>query len=170
MFAQTWVRHVRRIVFVEDNIPWFQVPGYREILRALLEEAQHRDIHDFPDTLVETLKSFLSNPKLLQAVVRMTFGKTKPLDSSAVLKTMDMNSQWFQKVYVSHMTIPADFCWTFFAEGVEMLLSLDHGTSTAKVIWLLYQILHTLPLAIRNNLLTIILKPDVFYGFFFNWS
>ena len=51
-----------------------------------------------------------------------------------------------------------------------MLLSLDHGTSTAKVIWLLYQVLHTLPLAIRNDLLTTILKPDVFYGFFFNWS
>ena len=105
----------------------------------------HRSIHDFPDTLIETIKSFLANPKVLNAVMKISFSKTKPLDSSAVLKTMDMNSRWFLKLYHRGMTVPADFEWDFFNQGIEMLLSLDHGTSTAKGIWLLYQILHTLP-------------------------
>lgn len=131
---------------------------------------QQRDIHTYPDSLVEAVKSFIANPKILSAVVKITFGKTKPLDSSAVMKTMDMTSKWFLKLHSKSMSIPTDFDWNFFISGIEMLLSLDHGTSTAKVIWLLYQILHTLPLKIRNVLLTQILKPENFFGFFFNWS
>ena len=114
---------------------------------------KHRDIHNFPESLIEAIKSFLANPKLLSPVVQITFGKTRPLEAIAVLKTMDMNSKWFLKLYTKGMDIPTDFCWDFFIRGVEMLLSLDHGSSTAKVIWLLYQILHTLPIAMRNSLL-----------------
>lgn len=43
------------------------------------------------------------------------------------------------------MPVPTDFDWNFFMKGVEMLINLDHSTSTAKVLWLLYQILHTFP-------------------------
>ena len=132
------MRHVRKVLFVEEAITWFEIPGYRDILKALFSEMQHRDIHNFPETLVEAIKSFLANPKILSAVVKITFSKTKALDSSAVLKTMDMNSKWFLKLNYKGMPIPVDFDWNFFTSGIEMLLTLDHGTSTAKVIWLLY--------------------------------
>ena len=164
------MRHVRKVVYLETSISWFDIPGYKEIIKALFEEMRDRDIHTYPDTLVEAVKSFIANPKLLSAVVTITFSKTKSLDSSAVMKTMDMSAKWFLKLNSNSMSIPADFDWHFFIGGIEMLLQLDHGTATAKVIWLLYQILHTLPIKMRNILLAQILKPENFYGYFFNWS
>ena len=68
------------------------------------------------------------------------------------------------------MPIPSDFDWLFFMKGVEMLINLDHSTSTAKVLWLLYQILHTFPKKQRDHLLMIILDQETFYKLFFHWS
>ena len=66
--------------------------------------------------------------------------------------------------------IPTEFDWTFFMKGVEMLINLDHSTSTAKVLWLLYQILHTFPKKQRDQLLEIILDQETFFKLFFHWS
>lgn len=51
-----------------------------------------------------------------------------------------------------------------------MLLELDHGTSTAKLIWLLYQIIHIIPKKQRDNLLIELLAPEQFYKYMFHWS
>ena len=51
-----------------------------------------------------------------------------------------------------------------------MLLDLDHGTSTAKVLWLLYQIMHVIPKKEREELIKYLLEPKTFYSLFFHWS
>ena len=145
MVIQAWVRHIRTILYVEKAIGWSDIPGYTEILSALFEELQNRNINFYPDALVEAVKSFLANPKLLNPVIRITFSKTSAYDSLAVLKTMKMTQKFFLKLCQKHMLIPSDFDWAFFMRGITKLLELDHSTSTAKVIWLLYQILHTIP-------------------------
>jgi len=76
MIVQSWVRHVRKVLYIERAITWANIPGYREILKALLEELQTRNIHHYPDSLVEAIKSFLANPRLLSAVIKIAFGKT----------------------------------------------------------------------------------------------
>lgn len=83
---------------------------------------------------------------------------------------MDMTQVWFLKLNKKQIIIPSDFDWTFFMKGVFMLLDLDHSTSTAKAIWLLYQILHTVPKVQRDDLVRRILHWEVFYHFFFHWS
>lgn len=35
-----------------------------------------RDIHFFPDALVDVIKTFLTNPKLLTVVIKIIFSKT----------------------------------------------------------------------------------------------
>lgn len=51
-----------------------------------------------------------------------------------------------------------------------MLLDLDHGNSTAKVIWMLYQVLHIIVKKERDQLLLEILAPESFYKYMFHWS
>ena len=51
-----------------------------------------------------------------------------------------------------------------------MLLDLDHGTSTAKVIWMLYQVFHIIPKKERDLLLCELLLPEIFYKYMFHWS
>jgi hypothetical protein len=38
------------------------------------------------------------------------------------------------------------------------------------VLWLLYQIIHTLPQAEGDKLFKKLLEPDMFYSLFFHWS
>ena len=99
---------------------------------------KYRHIATYTDSLVETVRSFCSNPRVLNAVVRIAFSKTHKFDSSAVWKTMQMSSRWFLKLHKLELSIPSDFDWAFFMKGVNMLLTLDHSTSTAAVIWLIY--------------------------------
>jgi len=49
-------------------------------------------------------------------------------------------------------------------------MSLDHGVSTAKVMWLLYKIMHIIPLNQRGILLNEILSSSKFYDLLFHWS
>lgn len=55
-------------------------------------------------------------------------------------------------------------------KAIKILMDLDHGMSTAKCIWLLYKILHIIPLKQRTHLLEEILSHSKFYHYFFHWS
>ena len=87
---QVWVRHIRKVIHSDRTISWHDVPGYREVLSALLEEMQSRHLDFYPEALVKAVKSFLANPRLLNSVIKIVFGKTFKFNSVAVLKTMDM--------------------------------------------------------------------------------
>ena len=83
---------------------------------------------------------------------------------------MQMSQRWFLKLAQRDFKVPSNFDWAFFMKGVNMLLTLDHSTSTASVLWLLYQIMHVIPPDVRNVLIAEMLKPETFYRFFFHWS
>lgn len=51
-----------------------------------------------------------------------------------------------------------------------MLLELNHGTSTAKAVKMLYHVLHILPKQQRDRMVLEILMPENFYRFLFHWS
>ena len=131
---------------------------------------KHRQIAAYSDNLVEAVRSFCSNPRVLNAAIRISFSKTSRFDSAAVYKTMQNSAKWFLKLQHKKMDIPSDFDWAFFMKGVNMLLTLDHGTSTASIIWLLYQIMHVIPEDIKEVLLGNLLTPETFFRFFFHWS
>ena len=80
----------------------------------------------------------MSNVKLLNQFVRIFFMKTHSQDSIAVDKTMEVVASWMLKTHRSGNLIPPDFDFAFFFQGVNLLLELDHGNSTAKVVWMLY--------------------------------
>ena len=76
MIVQSWVKHISKVLYVERAITWGNIPGYKQILKALFEELQNRNLHFYADSLVEAISAFLSNPKILNAVVKITFSKT----------------------------------------------------------------------------------------------
>mmetsp|Transcript_13133 Transcript_13133/g.17805 ORF Transcript_13133/g.17805 Transcript_13133/m.17805 type:complete len:100 (+) Transcript_13133:1016-1315(+) len=98
MIIQSWVRFVRYVVHNEKAIEWKDVPGYRETLKALLEELKYRYIDTYTHALIEAVRSFCSNPRVLNAVIRISFSKTNKFDSAAVWKTMQMTQRWFLKL------------------------------------------------------------------------
>ena len=164
------MRFVRYVVYNEKAIEWQDVPGYKATLKALLEEMKYRDISTYTEALIESVRSFCSNPRVLNVVIHISFSKTNKFNSTAVWRTMKMSQRWFLKLQQKDLSIPSDFNWPFFMKGVNMLLSMDHSTSTSSVIWLLYQILHVIPSDIRKNLINSMVTSENFYRFFFHWS
>ena len=75
---------------------------------------------------------------MLNVFVRIVFSKTQAHDSIAVIRTLNIVTEWLTKIHCNRALIPPDFDWIFFFKGIKILLELDHGTSTAKVIWMLY--------------------------------
>ena len=131
---------------------------------------KYRYLHTYTEALIEAIRSFCSNPRVLNVVIHISFSKTNKFDSAAVWKTMQMSQRWFLKLQRRGLSIPSDFNWPFFMKGVNMLLTMDHSTSTSSVIWLLYQILHVIPCDIRNVLINNLIGRENFYRLFFHWS
>ena len=131
---------------------------------------EENEVVFWTDAQIEATQAFLANGSLLWFYVRTAFLKTSIRDVTTIMKTMQFTSKWFLKMYTSGILIPPNFDFTFFLKGIKMLLDLDHGTSTAKVLWLLYQILHVIPKKEREELIKYLLEPRIFYNLFFHWS
>jgi len=83
---------------------------------------------------------------------------------------MELTASWFNIIYKNNSIIPPSFDYQFFFKAIDILLNLDHGVSTAKCLWLLYKILHIIPLNQRTILLRKLLKASKFYELAFHWS
>ena len=129
-----------------------------------------KPVQYYSDALLDASLAFLVNGKLLWPYVMTTFLKTATRDVSTIMKTLEITTKWFHKIYSEGILIPPNFDFNFLMKGINILLELDHGTSTAKVLWFLYQILHVIPKLEREELLKNLLAPKCFYSLFFHWS
>jgi len=64
------------------------------------------------------------------------------------------------KIHRNKALIPPDFDFGFYFKAIRMLLGLDHGTSTAKCVWVLYQTMHIIPKKERDLFLIEIMEPS----------
>ena len=55
-------------------------------------------------------------------------------------------------------------------QAMNMLIELDHSCSTAKAIWLYFQVIHVLTTTESDKIITKLLDPATFYRLFFHWS
>jgi hypothetical protein len=81
------------------EVDWNIIPGYGPIVLAIISELEIREIHQYPDSLRKTTVSFLSNAKLLNRFLKITFGKTNVYDSAAVCSTLDLITMWLHKIH-----------------------------------------------------------------------
>jgi Protein of unknown function (DUF1765) len=169
LIIKQWVLYVKNTL-VSNNVSWRDVPGYKQILKAMLLELKERDIALYPEALKETTCAMLCNEKLLNVFVTIVFKKTHAFDAVAVSSALELVASWFTTLHKNKQLIPPQFDYHFFLKAMSMLLTLDHGMSTAKVIWFLYRVLHVIPFEQRRTLLEQLLTPEAFYGYFFHWS
>ena len=129
-----------------------------------------REVNLYPEALKETSCALLYNEKILNIFVTIVFKKTPAFDSQLVNSALDIVASWFTTLYKNKTLIPPQFDYMFFFKAIQILIDLDHGMSTAKCIWLLYKILHVIPVSQRTNLLRQLLSSKKFYHYFFHWS
>ena len=112
----------------------------------------------------------MSNEKLLNVFVAIAFHKTPLYDAIKVIATLDLVEKWFTTIYKDKKIIPPSFDFSFFLKAIELLINLNHGVSTAKCVWLLYKIHHTIPGYQRSIISEQLLSDNKFYDLFFHWS
>lgn len=85
----------RTLVSIGDVRWGAEIPGYNTIVATLFHEMELMEVTLYPDSIKETILSFLSNVRLLNDFVRIVFKKTSAYDSLAVIKTMELVATWF---------------------------------------------------------------------------
>jgi len=169
LIVKQWAEYVKRAL-VRNMVNWMNVPGYRQILKSILIEMKTREVGYYPEALKDATCALLANEKLLNVFVAITFSKTQAYDNNAVNTCMELTAQWFNVIHKNKLIVPPSFDFQFFLKAIDILLNLDHGTSTAKCLWMLYKILHIIPLNQRSILLKKLLKSTKFYELMFHWS
>lgn len=98
MIIKQWVLYVKNTL-VSNNVSWRDVPGYKQILKAMLLELKERDIALYPEALKDTTCAMLCNEKLLNVFVTIVFKKTHAFDAVAVASSLELVASWFNTLH-----------------------------------------------------------------------
>jgi hypothetical protein len=69
LIAKAWIKYVKRTIVVLNEIDWSDIPGYYQIVEAIVLELKEREVYDYPDSLNSATVSFISNVRLLNDFV-----------------------------------------------------------------------------------------------------
>lgn len=145
------------------------MPGYKQILRALLIEMNELDIIDYPDSLIEASLAFLRNTELLTVYVGIAFEKTNAYDSTTLCSSLSLVVKWISSIEQMGEPFPSNFDFSFFIKGLNVALEIDHHLSTSRTLWCIYKTLHLFPVDQRCHIVYDIFKKH-FHKLFFSWS
>eukprot|EP00347_Sterkiella_histriomuscorum_P021471 403333864 len=148
---------------------WQDIPGYCIILKQMLVQLKERNVSDYADSLIDSISSFLPNTQLLTVFINIIFGKTNAFDAKTLCITMDIATKWINYVEQNGFEFPSNFDFQFFFKGIQVALDMDHSLSTPRTLYLIYRILHFLPLDQRSKLINMLLQK-YFYQLMFSWS
>jgi hypothetical protein len=69
LIAKAWIKYVKRTIVVLNEVDWSDIPGYYQIVEAIVLELKEREVYDYPDSLNSATVSFISNVRLLNDFV-----------------------------------------------------------------------------------------------------
>ena len=168
-FITYWIKYVEKIAILSDNVKWQDLPGYPQLLRAILCEMKRRPIVDYPDSLVDATVSLLANEKLLNTFITVLFNKTNIFDSNTTLRTIELISRYFMELDKAKRSIPTSFNYNFFVSGLKNIIMSDHSYAIAKCLLLYYDHYNMLNYLVRKDL-NMFLMGRAFFRLFLNWS
>lgn len=152
------------------QVNWESIPGYRELVRAVLCEMQERDIIQYPDSLKEASVKLLCNEDTLNVQIRLLFRKTNLYAPATVIKTLEMLDSYF--AYFSQSVnprLPICFDYKHLYAGLKVLLNSDHSFIITRTLSLIYHHYKLFGSSFRRDL-SFCLMGQFFFKLFLNWS
>lgn len=131
---------------------WQDIPGYRCIVRSVLQELKSRKVNEYPDTLIEATFALVENTQLLTVMTNIIFLKTNAFDSLALCTTMGIIAKWITHLERLGLAFPSNFDLGFFLKGMKIALEIDHSVSTPRSIHTLFKTLHLFPIDARSTI------------------
>ena len=76
------------------SIMWQDIPGYRTIVKSVLQELKYRSVVEYPDTLIDASNALVENPQLLTVMINIVFLKTNAYESGALCQATALATKW----------------------------------------------------------------------------
>ena len=85
--------------------------------------------------------------------MNIVFLKTNAFDSNTLCATLNIVQRWINHIEKLNLTFPSNFDFPFFFKGILIALEIDHSITTPRTLYLLYKILHFLPIDQKNYII-----------------
>ena len=166
--VKEWAHYLKDTVYT-SKVSWYQIPGYKTILKCLLSELKTRDVKFYPEALVECTGAMLVNGSLLNVFVFIVYKKTNLYSPGSVKVAMELTEIWFREIHKHGGSIPGTFDFNFFFTAIKLLIEADHYSSTPMCLKMLYKSLHLMPVEMQTDILDYLTTDSVFWSLFSNW-
>ena len=187
LVAQAWIQEVIDVVaLVQRNIHWYEIPWYREILKAILIEFHQRDSSKYPESLVLLSRALVSNPDVLSPMIYVVTNTTRTHDLAGVSISLALIRSWFVAMSSWNMrkargcyplgslnrtSLPADFQYDYLS---SVIITLFDDTLpfqiTQKAIEFVYSIWDIIPIERSEALRKLLLEKNIFINLMLHWE
>ena len=151
------------------DIDWYDIPGYKLLLKSTLMTLKQAKVQQYPESLVKTTLIMIYNEKLLPIFMNIVLRKTNLYDTVGVVHSLSLIRQWFKFVERHFCTLPTSFDFKFFERAIIDVIKYDHALVKSKMIWLLYKSLEIFRTDHKAKIITLLLDTH-FNELFYNWS
>lgn len=168
-FISQWANDVKRL-FVHQNVPWQDIPGYNIILKSFLLELKERRVENYSEALITAAKSLLRSPSILSVFVVVVFSKTNLHNFKDVIESLKVISSWFSIIYERQTSLPATFVSIFFIQALRSILSDERALNIAHGFKLIYRNYQVFSPDMKQQLVADLLLSEAAYRYMFHWS
>ncbi|CAD8111098.1 unnamed protein product [Paramecium primaurelia] len=170
LFLKEWCDLLNTYIVNSKNVPYHQLPGYFQLVKAFFLELKSREISNYPEALKIALCSLLRNTNLLNTIIVILFNKVNLYNSDNVVHCLDLLNKCFQKISQFNLCMPSFLDQKYFLKGIRIILSQsEHAQSIAKCLELIYTNYLLFPVDLKKELTDMIFE-NLAIKFFIHWS
>ncbi|CAD8206441.1 unnamed protein product [Paramecium pentaurelia] len=170
LFIQEWCDLLNTYIINTKNVPYHQLPGYFQLIKAFFVELKTRQISNYPESLKIALCSLLRNTNLLNTIIIILFSKVSLYNSDDVVHCLDLLNKCFLKISQFNLCMPSFLDQKYFLKGIRVILTQsEHAQSIAKCLELIYTNYILFPVDLKKELTDMIFE-NLAIKFFIHWS
>ncbi|CAD8117542.1 unnamed protein product [Paramecium sonneborni] len=170
LFIKEWCDLLNTYIVNSKNVPYHQLPGYFQLVKAFFLELKQREIRNYPEALKIALCSMLRNTNLLNTIIVILFSKVNLYDSENVVHCLDLLNKCLQKISFYNLQMPSFLDQKYFLKGIRIILSeSEHAQSIAKCLEMIYSNYILFPADLKKELNDMIFE-NLAMKFFIHWS
>jgi hypothetical protein len=185
--SQAWVQEVLDVVaLVQRIIQWYEIPWYRELLKAIMLEFQTLEAARYPESLVLLSRALVSNPDVISPLIYVVTKTTRSQDLAGVSISLALIRSWFVAITswdtrlargifplgsLNRTSLPIDFQYDYLSSVIVCLFddSLPFQI-TQKALEFLYSIWDIIPGARAEALCKTLLETGIFLNLMLHWE
>ncbi|CAD8207514.1 unnamed protein product [Paramecium octaurelia] len=170
LFLKEWCDLLNTYIVNSKNVPYHQLPGYFQLVKAFFLELKSREICNYPEALKIALCYLLRNTNLLNTIIVILFNKVSLYNSDNVVHCLDLLNKCFQKISQFNLCMPSFLDQKYFLKGIRIILSQsEHALIIAKCLELIYTNYLLFPVDLKKELTDMIFE-NLAFKFFIHWS